>query len=376
LSGVALAAAFFTKETAIFDPPVACIMLVYMLRKPWIAKRNIIQYGVWLGAFLVWFLVRSGATLQSSFLTAAQVTHDFIHRLPAIFQYTGKIFLPVNLSVFPILEDTRIEYGFAAVVLLMLIVFLAKGKDLRPIISGLGIFILLLLPVLLVPSSLNEQLFEHRLYLPIIGILIIVPQTILFRNKLSDKQLFWAAIALACILAIENIARQSIFNDPISFWTSAESTSPHSAYAVMMLGEHIEEQDKVKSYALIRRAYDLKSDEKYINFYYGRMLQNEDSVQASEKYLLKEKSVSGYYECDFFLARVEIEKRPPDEIAAAAYMERYLTKDPSNPQGNNNLLLIYLQSGQKEKALNHLKHMQDLGIQPPVDLVQKINAMP
>jgi protein O-mannosyl-transferase len=367
LSALFLILAFFTKETAVFAAPVAFVLLVFVLHRKWLGKNNLIQYCLWLGCFLLWYFVRAGATIQTN-ITAAQIVHDFIPRLPLFIQYIGKVFLPFNLSVFPIQQDTVYYYGIAAIVLLIAIVVLGRQKNIKTILSGLIIFILFLLPVLFVPNNLNEQSFEHRLYLPIIGILLLLPQTILFRNKFTDKQLLIGGIAAAALLAILNYNHQKNFADPVSFWTAASETSPHSAYALMMLAARTENQQE--SFKLFRKAYELNPKEKYLNFYYGVMLQKQDSVQQSEPYLLKEKNTSGYYECDFYLARVAMERK--DFAGAINYLQAYLKTDKNNQIANNNLLLLYIDTRQPEKAKEQVKKMQSSGLEVPQQILQNI----
>jgi predicted Zn-dependent protease len=176
---------------------------------------------------------------------------------------------------------------------------------------------------------------------------------------------------VVAILAVVNYNHQQHFDNPQAFWKEAVRTSPHSGYANMMLAARTE--NKAESEILMRKAYALDPKQKYINFYYGVMLQNHDSVQASEKYLLREKQRSGYYECDFYLARVALERN--DLNAAASYLETFLKTDASNPQANNNLALIYINTHQKEKAVAQLKHMHDLGLAVDPALQQQVERM-
>ncbi|PZF74894.1 glycosyltransferase family 39 protein [Taibaiella soli] len=371
LSILALLLAFFTKETAVFGAPVAFVLLVMWQRKNWLDKKLLIQYGSWITVFLIWLGVRSAATLKSSPLAVSQIAHDFFGRLPLIVQYIGKIFLPFNLSVFPVIEDTVYYYGIAAIVLLALIIFLTKNKDARKIAAGLTVFALMLLPVLIVPKSLNEQTFEHRLYLPVIGILMIIPQTILMKNNWNEKKVFYGFLAVAVVFCALNYRQQQFFSDPLTFWKEAQRSSPHSAYATMMYGARME--DPAEGAKMFRKAYTLNPKEKYLNYYYGVMLQKEDSVLQSEPYLLAEKKISNYYECDFYLARVAMEKK--DMPGAISYLEHYIVRDPNNPQANNNLLLLYLDTRQKAKADAQVKHMTEMGMAVPAEITTRIGQM-
>ena len=360
LSGFFLLLAYFTKETAAFAAPAAFILIVFVLQKKWNERNNIIQYGVWIACFLVWFIARANATVQPG-TTFGQVLTGAVHHLPVLLQYAGKIFLPFNLSVFPIQQDTVNYYGIAAIVLLAALLFLNKERNMRMILAGLGIFLLFLVPALLIPDDLNQQTFEHRLYLPMIGILLVLPQTILFKNALKPKELLAGGVLVCGLLAFINYNHQQKFADPLTFWTSAEATSPHSAYAVMMLAAR--EPDTKVSDTLFRRAYKLNPKEKYLNFYMAEMLQKEDSVAQSEKYLLAEKSISNFYKVDFMLARVAMERK--DYAAAITDLENAQKREPGNTMAKNNLLLLYLQTNQRDKAIGEAKLMQQTGVAVP-----------
>lgn len=360
--------AFFTKETAVFAPPVAFVLLVLVLQKNWKDKKNITLYITWIACFAVWYLARAAATVHTSGVSASQVASDFLRRTPLIIQYLGKIFLPVNLSVFPIQQDTVYYYGIIAVIVLTALIVACKNKNWRTLAGGFAVFLLFLLPALIVPQNLNEQSFEHRLYLPLAGILLVLSQTVALKNRLSDNQLLIGTVAICAVLAVLNYRHQPNFKDPISFWSQAAESSPHSAYATMMYAARIPD-DLPRSYALFRRAYQLNPEEKYINFYYGEMLQKQDSVLPSEKYLLHEKQKSGYFMCDFYLARVAMVKQ--DLSAAIGYLQNYLKHDPASPMANNNLLLLYKQTNQLEAGKAHIRQMQQAGLNVPPGLSQQ-----
>ena len=370
LSAIFLLLAFFTKETAVFAPPVAFILLVPVHHTKWNNKRNLLLYAKWVGCYLVWFVARNMATTAPTGIASAQGIAEMVHRLPVLIQYLGKIFLPFNLSVFPTQHDTVLYYGIGAVVILAAIIITDKQKNMALVWCGLAIFLLFLMPALLVPDKLNQQTFEHRLYLPMIGILLLLTQTTLFHNKLGDKQLFIGGMAVCGLLAVVNLVHQQSFANPRAFWTQASESSPNSAYANMMLAARLDKDEIARSEALFRKAYQLNPKEKYLNFYIGDMLQKKDSVAASEKYLLAEKQVSDYYQCDFLLARVDMERK--DFNGAANYLQTYLKKDPTNGMANTNLLLLYLQTQQTEQAKAQAKHMLQAGVPVPANIRQQL----
>ncbi len=373
LSGVFLLLAFFTKETAVFAAPAAFCLLVLYKGVRWNDKNMLVQYGVWAGCFFIWYAARSAATIQASGIGSAAGFSDMVHRLPVIIQYIGKIMLPVNQSVFPTQEDTVLYFGLMGIVLLGALVVLSPSRSsesLKALAASLGIFLLFLMPALLVPAALNQQTFEHRLYLPAIGILLALPHTALLHNRFSEKQRAMLIGVLCGVLALLNVRHQYNFSDPLTFWTSAAETSPNSAYANMMLAARLDKTENARSEQLFRKAYKLNPKEKYLNFYMAEMLQRKDSVLASEAYLLEEKKISDYVQCDFLLARVAMEKK--DLNASISYLERYLQRDPYNPMAHNNLLLLYVETQQPDRARGLIKSMQQKGMEVPAPLRAKL----
>ena len=361
LAALFLLLALFTKETAIAAAPVAFVLLVVLLQEKWQSRSMLIQYIVWVACYAVWFTARSLVLSSHAAVSVANMPRDFLHRLPLSLQYLGKIFFPFNLSVFPLQEDTAYYFGIIAALVLVVLLYLNANRNNKMIIAGASVFFLFLFPVFIVPRELSEQTYEYRLYLPMIGVLLLLSQTSLFQNKLTDRQLLAGGIGMMCLFAGLNFSYQQSFKDPLAFWTQAAETAPHSSYANMMLAARV--TDPEKSNQLFHKAFSLNPKERYVNYIYAVDLQNKDSVQASEPYLLAEQKITGYYKCDFYLARVAIERK--DYTAAIAYLERYLKVEKDDATGNNNLLVLYLDTDHDDKAKEQAKKMKDMGLQVP-----------
>ena len=367
-----LLAAFFTKETAVFAAPAAFVILILYLGRGVFEPRNLLQYGIWAGCFAIWFFARSHATVQVGL--GGGTAQDIVRHLPLIWQYIGKIVLPVNLSVFPIMEDTVNYLGFGGVAAFAVVLLLSPKKDWKKLSAAILLFFLFLLPVLLVPASLNEQTFEHRLYLPMIGILLIFPETFFFNGKYTSGQVLVFSCIVSALLAITTFNHESNFTDPASFWKQASETSPHSAFAIMHMSEYEDNVDR--RCALIRAAYKLNPNEKYINFYYAEMLINtnkKDSILRAEQYLLAEKRISNFHKCDFYLARIGVEKNDP--AAAIDHLLDFLKTEPETTkegaEADNNLLVLYLNTNQTNRLVLLAKHMKELGLPVPQEIMRK-----
>lgn len=361
VSAIGLACALFTKETALLAPLAGLVLLLVLRKVSWKNNRFRILLIAWALGYAFYLWVKSSATVQSVPLDISGAINNLFTRIPLVVQYIGKIILPFNLSVFPVQQDTVYFYGFLAILFLGLIVWLSRKNDARIMITGVLVFLIFLTPALLVPYTINEQAFEHRLYLPMTGMLLFASQTVLFRNKFQGRQMLFIVLIYCVGLALLNYKHQRNFADPVVFWRQAAETSPNSAYALMMYGARAE--GRPNKYALIRRAYAINPDEKYLNYYYGLMMLEQDSIDKAEQHFLKEKNHSGYYECDFHLARIAFERR--DFQTAARYMEAFLEHDPSNAPAHSNLLLLYIDMGEIEAARQQASKMQKMRI--PID---------
>ncbi len=363
-----LLAALFTKESALFIPFGAIFILGMMGLVQWKDKRNLLIYFSWLLAIIIFLVVKSKAELNSKGFDISAMADNFLSRIPALNQYFGKAIMPFNLSVFPILKDTSNIYGLLAIILLGALVYYSKNGNKRIIIAGLGWFLLMLLPVIILPAALNDQDFEHRLYVPFLGILLILSQTLLF-TRLSSKISGLIFIGVVIIFAGINIIHQKKFSNPISFWESAVESSPHSSYATMMLACRVDEIDLKRANELMLKAYSLNPKEKYINFYIGKMYNDKGNYELAEKYLLQELNISSYYETYFQLSKIEFLKKNLDK--SIPYIETYLQKAPHDQNAIFNYILMLIDKGQKQKAYNFILQKQREGIIIPKELIVK-----
>src|SRR5581483_11534730 len=90
--------------------------------------------------------------------------------------YIAKIFLPFNLCPLLSPKDANIIPGIIVIAILITACFFVKGKRNNGlIIMGILWYLLFLLPTLYVASSKYDfYAYGHRLYLPIIGFLVVL----------------------------------------------------------------------------------------------------------------------------------------------------------------------------------------------------------
>lgn len=355
-------AALFTKETAVMIPLVSLSVLIFILRAPW--KRTALLSTGWAAGILLWILVRSMAPLLKQDLSLAQLIENGIRRSPAVLQYLGKIFFPFNLSVFPPVEGIFTGWGILATVLLAgLIIYLGTWKS--PLTwTGLLWYLLFLVPVLMVPASMNDQVFEHRLYIPLAGILIMAAPMLERPDRLKLPALIIVASALILVFSAMTFIRTELFRSPLSFWSRAVKDNPRSSYANMMLGLRMSDTNDMIRY--FGEAYKLNPDEKMLNYFIGKIALDRGNPEVAKSHLLRELRHPGIPDNYFLLARIYFNDNKPD--SAAWYLRELILLDPLHPQANHNLGLLYFQMNMKKEAAEVIASMRSKGMAVPADL--------
>ncbi len=267
--GLFLLLALFTKETAVFAPAAALVVIWYV-GAGITSKRALAQYLVWVGCIAAWIVVRAQAHLPSLLVSPVELFVGAVRQLPVVIQQAGKLLLPVNLSVYPSQQDTVYYWGIIALTLFAAAAYFAKGRGSKRLVAGTLLFIIFLLPTLLVPQRLSVQTYEFRLYLPFMGMLLALSGTALFLHHLQAQRLLIYGVAVAVVLSIINRVYQRSFTDPLSFWSQAVATSPHSSFAAMMLAARTD--DSAESRRLFNKAFELNPNERYVNYLYATIL--------------------------------------------------------------------------------------------------------
>ena len=296
--------AIFTKETALVFP-VLC--LAYLWAKELLSKNIIIRLSAcWLVAILIWFILRYIGLNGQGAISAQEATFSVIKNMPASIQLLGKAFMPFNLSVLPIMQDTTFVYGFFSATIMALLAGLEiknrqkPNDNLRMMLFGALWFALFLLPAFIkAPSSNPADFIEHRLYVPIIGLFIIIAQSriikfieINYRNWL----LYSGVIIIIGFLTI-NFLHQNNFKNKMSFWQNAADNSPHSPLAQKNLGAmHYLEGNYYLSEKYSKKALEINPYETMAHNNLGLVYARAGRFEDAEKEYLKELSFNYSYD--------------------------------------------------------------------------------
>ncbi|MBF0556016.1 MAG: hypothetical protein HQK96_15945 [Nitrospirae bacterium] len=230
--------ALFTKETALAFVPLF-LMFIYLFKwestpgslNPSYFKKAVLTFSL-LVVIVSWFTIRQ-RVLHNPDMTVIYIIKSIFRNLPAIIPYLGKVLLPVNLSVYPTMADTKFVYGFITLALTVAGVFLSKGKRPLFVLFGVVWFLLSLIPSLVrMHSGADADHFmEHRLYLPLIGFLIIAIEVdiIKYFSFNNAKVVLTCGLIVVVFFAI-TFVHARCYRNGIIFYRSAVATSPHAAF--------------------------------------------------------------------------------------------------------------------------------------------------
>jgi protein O-mannosyl-transferase len=210
--------------------------------------------AAWAAPGVLWFTLRKIALANPIHYAPADIWQSIVHNASATLLYLGKIVFPFNLSALPTLQDSTLVYGIIASMLFAAaIVFSAvrsqKAHDNAPpehgglpfmstLLFGLFWFLLFLVPSFIRPDAAYPAYFlEHRVYVPLIGLLLIAAQIDFIKKLDFRKAPSWIIVGLAvCALSFINIRHLAVFSNGFVFWENAVKNSPRHPLAHKNLG--------------------------------------------------------------------------------------------------------------------------------------------
>ncbi|MDO8536532.1 MAG: hypothetical protein Q7S30_05975 [Candidatus Omnitrophota bacterium] len=227
---LSLALALFSKENSL------CLVLICFLymriiikEKLFYPKERYLAIG-WLIVLTLWFVLRNMALVKPLKITFHETAGYLAANSIVIVQYIGRIFFPVNLSVWPTILDSQWIPGAVSIIALVILLYISKDKRMNYCLFGAAWFILFLLPALVRPSVGVSAVFSNtRVCLSMAGILIILAETDMIKH-VDIKKWPQAALILLAIIFYSLIAydHSCDFRNGRTFWENARRTTPHS----------------------------------------------------------------------------------------------------------------------------------------------------
>jgi hypothetical protein len=299
------ACSLFTKETALVIP-FMFFLYAYIrksLEKP-MAWR--LGFGFFVSS-IVWGVLRHLALKNPISMTSQDMVQSVFNNSPAAIQLLGKAFFPFNLSVLPIIQDTIFYWGILASVFIIVLFIVeyvlydqSRKKNLLMMFFGILWFIIFLLPSFIRPNpSIVADFIEHRLYLPIIGLVIVIAESQLSRifGKMHVYGRYGFGIVIVCVFVGINFVHSQNFSNKLVFWKNAATNSPHSPLAQRNLGAMYfleKEYDLAEQY--FKKSLSLNANEQMAHNNLGLIYMNRGQLKEAENEYKKELIVNPYYD--------------------------------------------------------------------------------
>jgi len=326
------AAAMLTKETAAVAFFVFALYMC-MNRTEDFGKKTAAFASLFLAIIFIWYMMKKSYSANidayNLFSIFKKSIKDFI---PVTLQYIGKIFFPMNLKVVPLISSFDKICGIFFTVFLAGLIYFSKAANPRKVFFGAVIFIAFLYPT----YFNNPFLYEHRMYVPLLGVLIVLNEVSIPCLKKRHMTVFLCAYFMffACVSFINSIK----FQNKDVFASSAR----------------VESQTSVSYYCSFLAFFDLKLYE--MSEYFVK----KDYYSASQKQragLEHEVVYIGYFE--WLRGKFD---------AAEKILSDSVKKRP-NADGYSILADIYLKENKFDLALENIK--KAIKINPESEAYQK-----
>jgi len=383
--------AFFTKENT-FTLPLAILLIHYLFFSDSL-KLMLKKLYLLLPIASIVFFIAILWQMQPEYLTSLNIKGAITSlRFSDILKITNKfdieyfltqfkvIIYYIYLFIFPLRQN--LDYDFpisktifepltlvSLVIITSIITFAFSLRKKNPLISFGILFFFLALSL---ESTLNADLdviYEHRLYLPSVGLVIIAG--VIFckiqdfistkwrsneEKKASAKRIFTMTLfGTILLLSIATITRNKIWHTQISLWTDTISKSPNKSRPYNNLGVALLAK---KQYIDAADAYQKALDRRlsyadYINLGNALRLAGDyqNAITSYQKAIVFESATElnpRYSEAYNALGNIYINLNRLDK-AQNAY-EKSIGNNKNNPIAYNGLSTVYVLKGDSEKA--------------------------
>jgi len=370
--------ALFSKEIAIFLPLVCIVYLRLIAKKRFFLHEEKSLFVGWIVLLGIWFLLRQRVVSDSGAIQPAEAVGSLYLNLPALFLYLGKVFFPVDLKVFPTLENSTLFWGVGTIAVLVLLISVTKIKRVGYIIFGAVWFLAFLVPPLAFVNPKFTTSFgfmDHRIYLPFLGFIILMLETDITKKLDFSKR--YSAISVFIILATLALITHKhtrIFKDAISFWKNAVEAMPYSTYTHRGLGVAYQVTGFTgEAIGEYNTTLKLNPNEPKVHNNLGTIYQTKGLLEMAESEYKKELEINPEFDATYFhLGSLYYQQKRFKEAE-----EMWIKAIEINPEyilAYRNLAVFYYEQKDYSNALRYYNEMQKRGVRDP-KLLKSIESL-
>lgn len=281
-------------------------------------------------------------------------SHYFWTQLNVLITYLRLFLLPVGLNLdydYPIAQTFWGMPALASFLILSIIIsgILAFRRHRFMSFAIFWFFLALLPESSLVP--LADPIYEHRLYLPMVGLGIFAADALYYLCRC--KKAWIAAVILSaavCTYSILTYQRNRVWKNEIVLWSDAVNKSPGKARPYNNRGlAYLDRREYDKAIADFSRSIEVKPD--YADGYYNRGLAYQNKGESGRAISDYNKAIAinpRYLKAH--INRGQLFSANRERERALSDFKRAIEIAPFDAAGYFNLAYLYLSLGKKEEA--------------------------
>ncbi len=240
--------AVFSKETAVLFPMVYAGYYLVVMKKKKLNPYLILLIAVYIATILAFMVARSKVIITNPGDNSFSI-NSFITNIPTLPEIIAKFILPVSLSTMPKFTALVTSIGTILMVGIAILLIMKKNKKTGGLILfGIGWWLLFAVPAMAYRHNYADfgyEYFEHRSYLPMIGVFIILIEIYKsFKPKIKTEYLLAAFATLIIFFSGYSFINAKNYNTIFTFFGRAITTDPKNALANYNMGNYLKEKQK------------------------------------------------------------------------------------------------------------------------------------
>jgi len=349
--------ALMTKENGIVIPALAGIYIALFPGD----HRKFPHWKIvtgWSSIILSWIVWRV-VILENPQSLVLQSFGSILKSVVVIFTITiERIIFPIHQYVSPNLLDASPVTGALFLPILVYFIIIFKFKNFRKVIfGGLWFILFLVIPEMWVSIFGIGYTYEHRLYLPLFGFLLIISQITLPAEFNLHKYKFYALFLLVFIMySTKTVFRQNVYKNTETYSGALASESPTMPFASEFRGSILLENGKDEE-AIYYFTVALNFDSTRFDIYIKRAI----AYEHVEKYKFSLRDLNRAIALDSTLAetffrRGSIYRHLGKIDDSLADLNRAIQINQTDKNFYNDRGLLYLNLNYADKAIADFEH--------------------
>ena len=277
----------FTKETTVLFPFFLLYYYFLILKKNFSFKK-LLPFGFfWAAIFVVFYILRSKVVAGSGATVDVLGIIPFFKNNQVIPTIIGKFFVPFNLSTFPLYDNASTIIGIIFMLALVYLTFEYSKDKKWAVLMGLLWFLFFAIPPTIYRLENADTFFnylEHRTYLPMIGIVIIVGYFLdeHLNSPVFSKRFTWFYIPLIAVFSVQAFLHCADYKDNISVSSRAAALG-NPAGLSMRAGMYIDKGDTTLAMQDMNKAIELNPKDAGMFFARGRIKAKMNNHEGAEQ---------------------------------------------------------------------------------------------